>query len=73
MYEVQNQSSIFYVFFFIDLSSVGVGSVTGFITAGKADVGGDAIAAAEDRGMIDRLYGSTRGLIYIFHKASIFS
>ena len=75
MYEVQNQSSIFYVFFFIDLSSVGVGSVTGFITAVDVNIGGDAITTAtEDRGMVDRLYGSTGGFIYLFlnHKASMF-
>lgn len=38
MYEVQNQSSIFYVFFFIDLSSEGGGDIGGSITSMDIDI-----------------------------------
>ena len=56
---------------FIYHLSEGVLDIAGVISAVDINIGGDAIAAAEDRGMIDRLYGSTRGFIS-FHKASDF-
>ena len=85
MYEVQNQSSIFYVFFFIDLSLEGLLHVAGLVTSMDINIGGDGFCTtgAEDRGVIKRLHRSTRGLIYrflshkgtinyVFHKFSIF-